>query len=113
MPLGVQGRLALQGSAGQAGPVLLLLHTHSPMRSILVTSRISGTLVVAVWGWRKKMCQKDPHCPGCHQLLRPSATSHEKVPSTPPHQQADGPTASHCHLSAVSRSCWLGDPSGL
>lgn len=48
--------------------VLFLIHTHSPIRSILVTSRISGTLVVAAWGWRRTP-QKSSCGPSSHQLL--------------------------------------------
>lgn len=54
-PLWHSARLPLRapGQAGSVGGRQGLGRAHSPIRSILVTSRISGTFVVADWKWRK------------------------------------------------------------
>lgn len=80
-----------RGAQGRQGLVLLLVRAHSPMRSILVTSRTSGTLVVAVWGGEDTSEPSSSPCPPAPPC--PSAT--------PPHRPADSPPVPPT-LSAVT-----------
>lgn len=98
--LGGPGRLAMSGVHWASRVQVLLLHAHSPIRSILVTSRISGTLVVAVWGGGRCVRRALVVLVFTNSSALPAHLRESPLHAISP-QQAHSPNISHSHASQL------------